>query len=62
MEEELILTKDELKKLFADKKIKDTGKGWFYNDKEIEIIALHTVEPKYLLDLARAEYYKIKEK
>lgn len=60
--EEIILSKDELKKLFKDKKIVDTGKGWFYNNKEIDIIAIHTVEPKYLLDIARADFYKIKEK
>lgn len=60
--EEIILSKDELKKLFKEKKIIDTGKGWFYNNKEIDIIAIHEVEPKYLLDIARAEFYKIKEK
>lgn len=62
MEEELVLSSDELKKLFKNKEILDTGKGWVYKGKEVDIIAIHKVEPKYLQDLARAEFYKIKQK
>ncbi|MEA3290450.1 MAG: hypothetical protein U9Q04_09760 [Campylobacterota bacterium] len=60
--EELILSSDELKKLFIDKEIVDSGKGWFYNGKEIEIIAVHKLETKYVNDIANSENYKIRWK
>ena len=59
--EELILSADELKKLFKDKKIVDTSNGWFYQDKEVEIIAIHDKEVKYVTDMFRAKFYKIKQ-
>ncbi|MEA3352956.1 MAG: hypothetical protein U9Q33_03955 [Campylobacterota bacterium] len=62
MEEELELTNDELKKLFIDKKIVDTGKGWYYEGKEIEILAVHKLETKYLRDVANSNSYKIRWK
>lgn len=54
-----ILTKEELIELFENEDIKDTGKGWFLDNQEIDIIAIHEVEPKYLQDVANAKTYKI---
>lgn len=60
MEEELIVTKAELIKLFEDEVIIDTGKGWEVDGVKLDIIALHDVEPKFLQDITKAEYYKLK--
>ncbi len=57
--EELILTKDELVEMFENHKLEDTDRGWLMNDKVVEIIALHEVDPKYLQDITNAKYYKI---
>jgi len=57
--EEMILTKDELVEMFETHVLKDTEQGWLLNDKVVEIIALHEVEPKYLQDITNAKYYKI---
>jgi hypothetical protein len=57
--EEIILTKDELVEMFEKQTLKDTNKGWLLEDKVVEIIALHEVEPKYLQDITNAKYYKI---
>lgn len=57
--EEKILSKEELIKLFVDEIIIDTGKAWLMDGKEIEIIALHDIEPKYLQDVTNAKSYKI---
>jgi len=62
MENEIIVSKDELKDMFKNKQILDTGKGWFYDDKEIEIIAIHDIEVKYLNDMLKADFYKLKYK
>ncbi len=57
--DELILTKEELVELFDNGEIKDTGKGWYFEGKEIEIIALHDIDPKFLQDIANAKSYKL---
>lgn len=57
--EEKILSKEELIKLFQEEKIIDTGKGWLMNNKEVEIIALHDVDPKFLQDVTNAKLYKL---
>lgn len=57
--EELILSKQDLVKLFKEETLKDTGKSWLYNDKRVDIIALHKIEPKFLQDLTKAEFFKI---
>lgn len=59
MDNEFIVTRDELKKMFREKQMIDTGKGWQYKGKRVDIAAIHTIEPKYLLDIARAENYRI---
>jgi hypothetical protein len=60
--EELIVTKEELVQMFETEKLKDTGKGWLMDDKEIDIIALHEVDPKFLQDITNAKFYKLTPK
>ena len=58
-EQEEIISKENLIQMFEEQKIIDSGKGWMVNDKEIEIIALHDVDPKFLQDVTNAKYYKL---
>lgn len=57
--EEIIISKEELIEMFEEQKILDTGKAWLMEDKEIEIIALHDVDPKFLQDITNAKFYKL---
>ncbi len=57
--EEQIISKEELVQMFEEEKIIDSGKGWLMNDKEIDIIALHDVDPKFLQDVTNAKFYKL---
>lgn len=57
--EELIVSKEELVKLFEDNVIEDTGKGWLMEGESVEIIALHDVDPKFLQDVTNAKFYKL---
>ena len=59
MKEEKIVSKEELIELFENEKIIDTGKGWIMAGKEIEIVALHNVDPKFLQDIANSKFYKL---
>lgn len=59
MNEELIVSKEELIDMFEKQKVIDTGKGWMMGDIEIEIIALHDVDPKFLQDITNAKFYKL---
>ncbi|MGE4457069.1 MAG: hypothetical protein AB7E13_09035 [Arcobacteraceae bacterium] len=59
---EQIIARDELINLFKKNKIQDTKYGWVMDKHIIEIIALHSIEPKYLQDITRAENYKIVKK
>jgi hypothetical protein len=56
---ELIVSKEELHKMFVTNQIKDTCHGWYYQDKEIDIYAIHNVETKYITNIMEAQYYKI---
>lgn len=60
--EETIISKEELVDMFSKQIIVDSGKGWIMNGVEVDIIALHDVDPKYLQDVTNAKYYKIKQK
>lgn len=60
--EETIISKEELVLLFEEEQIVDTGKGWMMEGNEVEIIALHEVDPKFLQDVTNSKYYKIKIK
>ncbi|MCK9161308.1 MAG: hypothetical protein GX118_06480 [Arcobacter butzleri] len=62
MQEEVIIPKEDLVSLFKAKKIVETDYGWRLNGYEVEIIALHDVDPKFLQDIANAKLYKIKRK
>lgn len=62
MREEQIVSKEELIQMFEDQKIIDSGKGWIMGDKEVEIIALHDVDPKFLQDVTNAKIYKLVSK
>lgn len=57
--EEIVISKEELIAMFEDEKVIDSGKGWLMDDKEIEIIALHDIDPKFLQDITNAKFYKI---
>lgn len=57
--EEIIVSKEELIDMFENQKITDTGRGWMMGDEEIEIIALHDVDPKFLQDITNAKFYKL---
>ena len=60
--EELIVSNDELKKMFEDKKLLDTDKGWFWEGDEVDIFAMHTKEPKHVMDITRTDFYKLVKK
>lgn len=57
--EEKIVSKEELIQLFEEGKMIDSGKGWMMGDMEVEIIALHEVDPKFLQDVTNAKFYKL---
>ncbi|NQY93866.1 MAG: hypothetical protein HRT43_06845 [Campylobacteraceae bacterium] len=60
--EELTVEKEELVEMFDSGRIVDSGRGWIMDDKEVEIIALHEIDPKFLQDVTNAKLYKIKIK
>ena len=60
--EEIVVSKDELVVMFDSGRIVDSGRGWLMDDKEVDIIALHDVDPKFLQDVTNAKLYKIKIK
>lgn len=57
--EEIVVSKEELIAMFEDEKVIDSGKGWIMDEKEVEIVALHDVDPKFLQDITNAKFYKI---
>ncbi len=57
--EEKIVSKEELILLFEEQKVIDTGKGWIMGENEVDIIALHDVDPKFLQDVTNAKFYKL---
>ena len=57
--EELIVSKEELVQMFDTQELIDTGKSWLMDGKEIDIIALHDVDPKFLQDITNAKFYKL---
>jgi len=60
--EELIVSKEELVEMFEKQEIEDSGHGWMMGDIEVDIIALHEIDPKYLQDVTNAKFYKIQPK
>ncbi|RXJ60264.1 hypothetical protein [Candidatus Marinarcus aquaticus] len=57
--EEIVVSKEELIKMFEDERIIDSGRGWMMDNEEVELIALHEVDPKFLQDITNAKFYKI---
>lgn len=57
--EEIVVSKEELIQMFEDERIVDSGRGWIMNGNEVELIALHEVDPKFLQDITNAKFYKI---
>jgi len=60
--EELTVAKEELVEMFENGRIVDSGRGWRMDNHEVEIIALHEIDPKFLQDVTNAKLYKIKIK
>jgi len=60
--EEFKVSKEELHRMFEKKELKDTAKGWYYKSQEVEIIAIHDIDKRYLQDMMNSEFYKIKYK
>ena len=56
---EIIVTKDELIQMFQEAILVDTDNGWILENQEVQIVALHEVDPKYLQDVTNAAHYKI---
>ena len=63
---EIILTREELTAMFKLGIIVDSGHGWIMYDEEddefffeIDIIALHEVNPKYINNITNSKLYKI---
>jgi hypothetical protein len=58
--EEQIVSKDELVEMFSLGVLEDNEqKGWLLYGEEVQIIALHEVDPKYVQDVTNAHYYKL---
>ena len=59
MQEEKIVSKQELIQMFEDQEIIDSGKAWMMGNIEVEIIALHEIDPKFLQDITNSRFYKL---
>ena len=59
--EDLIVSNEDLKKMFKDGVLKDMPNGWYYENFEVEIIAIHTKETKHIRDITHAEFYRIRK-
>ncbi|RLA81959.1 MAG: hypothetical protein DRG78_08330 [Epsilonproteobacteria bacterium] len=59
--EDLIVSNEDLKEMFKKGELKDMPNGWYYNNFEVEIIAIHKLESKHITDITHAEFYKLKK-
>ncbi|MEA3288938.1 MAG: hypothetical protein U9Q04_02055 [Campylobacterota bacterium] len=58
--EEQIVSKDELVEMFSLGVLEDhENKGWLLYGQEVQIIALHEQDPKYIRDVTNASFYKL---
>ncbi len=57
--EEQIVSKDEIVEMFSLGVLEDNDAGWILYGQEIQIIAIHDTDPKYIADVTNAEYYKL---
>ena len=57
--EEQIVSKDDMVEMFSLGVLEDNDHGWLLYGQEIQIVALHDTDPKYMQDVTNAEYYKL---
>jgi len=57
--EEQIVSKNDMVEMFSLGVLEDSDNGWLLYGQEIQIIALHETDPKYMQDVTNAEYYKL---
>lgn len=58
--EEQIVSKDELVEMFSLGVLEDDEKrGWLLYGQEIQIVALHETDPRYIKYVTNANYYKL---
>ena len=57
--EEQVVSKDEIVEMFSLGVLEDKDNSWLLYGQEIQIIAIHEKDPKYLADVTNAEYYKL---
>ena len=57
--EEQIVSKDEIVEMFSLGVLEDNEQGWVLYGQEIQIIALHETDPKYMQDVTNANFYKL---
>lgn len=57
--EEQIVSKDEIVEMFSLGVLEDNDNGWLLYGQEIQIVALHETDPKYMQDVTNANFYKL---
>jgi hypothetical protein len=58
--EEQVVSKDELVEMFSLGVLEDDEiRGWLLYGQEIQIVALHETDPRYIKDVTNANYYKL---
>jgi len=55
----IIVSKEELTELFLTNRIQETHYGWVFDNKRVEILALHPQDIKYVEHLHKSNSYKI---
>ncbi len=48
--------------MFENDELKDDNHGWLLNGLEIQIVAIHDTDPKYIQNVTNAQFYKLVEK
>lgn len=57
--EEQTVSKNEIVEMFSLGVLEDNENGWLLYGQEIQIIALHESDPKYIKDVTDANFYKL---
>jgi hypothetical protein len=55
----IVVSKEELTELFLAKRIEETHYGWVFDNKRVDILALHPKDIKYIEHLHKSDAYKI---
>lgn len=58
-DDSIILSKQELTELFLAKRICEIKFGWVFDDKFVDILALHPTDIRYVEHIHKADHYKI---